>query len=507
MEKYEHIWERLPFIGFDDEVLEDKKKYWYQYAREVLEKLQTKNVALVADTAAGKTVITILVLFAGNFRCLFLAPSRYLCGQHQKLFRQITGQDSVTRVITGVSPKKERFWHYPWEKVVFSTPHMAVKEWERGKLDPANFELVIIDEFHKASGNYPYTGITNRMGPRTKILALSASPGDSIDRIKKVEKNCRIQAWVRASIPTPEKKRDLVVAQPDETIRVISECFEGLLRDVLRELQELFPAGLGFDPKKEYLFSYKETQKWKQTAHTLKQNWKRLTALKLIAKYIKLYHAYSTTIVESYATFLDYVEKLRSQKAKSAQSILASREFSLIIKAAQGNINAHPKALQLLKVLGPWINMRKSAIVFVGERATGKYLKDFLNTNGIKAENIHGGGGAAALKKQEAALAQLSAGEVKVLLSTSVIEEGASVPKVDMIIHYSRPSTGVGSKQRDGRTGRFVKGNIVYLVMEHALDKTDHWISQGKVKRGDKALEEHTRKKQVQLSLFPEEEQ
>jgi Fanconi anemia group M protein len=52
-------------------------------------------------------------------------------------------------------------------------------------------------------------------------------------------------------------------------------------------------------------------------------------------------------------------------------------------------------------------------------------------------------------------------GKVKVLVATSVGEEGLDVPSTDMVIFYEAVPSEIRSIQRKGRTGRSGSGNIV----------------------------------------------
>lgn len=499
------IWEKLPFSGFDKKTQKTRKPDWYTYAWQVAEALKTQNVALVADTGAGKTVITILAIVATGMRCLFLAPTRHLCHQHQRLFERITGQTN-TRVLTGLDPKQSRIWNdKEQDKVVFSTPHLALLESRNEKLDFKDFDLIVIDEFHKASGNYPYTNVVEKAGSKANILALSASPGDNISQIKQVAKNCRISKWIIAAIPTPPKHKDPVIARQDAVLQLVSGYFDNLLTNVLKQLSRIMP-GLELKPEKKHLFGHLESDGWNNQAKEMENFGQRGEAFLLIAQYKKLYHAYSTVTKEGYFSFLEYAEKnLGKQQAKSAKQIIRHTSFQEIIRIARSELDFHPKVRKLLDTLTSWVNMKKTAIVFVGQKNTGQYLKEFLADHGIRSQNIFGGQAKANLTRVQKAIEQLVQGELDVLVATSVIEEGLSVPEVDMVIHYSRPGSGIRSKQRNGRTGRLASGNVVYLVLDHPLDTTAHWASQAKVKAGEKALREHTRKKQIQLTLFEEE--
>ena len=68
-------------------------------------------------------------------------------------------------------------------------------------------------------------------------------------------------------------------------------------------------------------------------------------------------------------------------------------------------------------------------------------LVDFLNANGIACERFVGQATKDAekglsQKKQIAALTRFKAGEFKVLVATSVGEEGLDVPSTDLVIFY-----------------------------------------------------------------------
>jgi ERCC4-related helicase len=263
--------------------------------------------------------------------------------------------------------------------------------------------------------------------------------------------------------------------------------------------------------EKKHLFSFTETKKWNEQAGKLNTDRQIRTARFFIAKYIKLYHSYSTAIKETYAAFTDYVQKLKKQKAKSAQSIINERRFSRIVRLVDENTDRHPKASMLLKIMEQWIRMERNALVFIGQKVSGGYLSDLLRQEGIRSDNIFGGGGKANFEKQKKALQGIAEGKLQILITTSVIEEGVSVPEVDMVLNYSRTQTGVGTKQRDGRTARLKTGNIVNLVINHPLDEVEYWISQSKARRGDKELKKHIRDKKVkkpkQINLFTGEEE
>jgi len=91
-------------------------------------------------------------------------------------------------------------------------------------------------------------------------------------------------------------------------------------------------------------------------------------------------------------------------------------------------------------------------------------------------------------KKQIAALTRFREGEFKVLIATSVGEEGLDVPSTDMVIFYEAVPSEIRSIQRKGRTGRSGAGRVVVLVTKGTADEVYRHVSAAKEKQMHKSL-------------------
>jgi Fanconi anemia group M protein len=107
-------------------------------------------------------------------------------------------------------------------------------------------------------------------------------------------------------------------------------------------------------------------------------------------------------------------------------------------------------------------------IIFATYRDTVQLLADHLAAHGIACERFVGQATkdsekGLSQKKQIAALSRFREGEFKVLIATSVGEEGLDVPLTDMVIFYEAVPSEIRSIQRRGRTGRHGPAGLLSL--------------------------------------------
>ena len=123
---------------------------------------------------------------------------------------------------------------------------------------------------------------------------------------------------------------------------------------------------------------------------------------------------------------------------------------------------------------------------------------DYLTVNGISCERFVGQATKDAekglsQKKQIAALSRFREGEFKVLIATSVGEEGLDVPSTDLVIFYEPVPSEIRSIQRKGRTGRSAAGRVVILATKGTSDDVFRYVSQSKEKRMQKNMQQMSR--------------
>ncbi len=237
IEKAKKVWSDLPFSGFSLEA-QKKRVDWEKEAEKLIAALQKENVGLISGTGTGKTIVALLVILAGNLRTIFLVPSRYLAGQHQRLLEKISGSSENSRVITGLIEKNRRNWNIENGLIIFATGHVLLKDLE--KINFSEFDLVVLDEMHNAAGEYPYVEaarIAKENG--IKILGLTASPGGIREKIDKIKDSCQISRLVKSDMKSPKKMESVIWVKPTEKLLEIGEMFKVLLEENVSEITDI----------------------------------------------------------------------------------------------------------------------------------------------------------------------------------------------------------------------------------------------------------------------------
>lgn len=492
--EWEEIWSEFPFEGFPAKYFEQNKLS--EHIREasiILHLLDSGNVGLIADTATGKTIMSLLAVIAARYRTLFLTSRIDLTTQHQEMLNKITRKNEKSRAISGLVPINKREWNDKTDLVIFATPHVVIREFAKKKINLELYDLIVFDEMQHVTGFYPYVpiaAIARDLKKVPKFLALSATPGETRAEMDIIEKILNIKHWHVAEIETPKSPEDIVLADPDETLGKIEKIFLKLLSETAEKIMH---CGHKVDPQKIIGWS---ALRWIARENSmLYGSSDYFKTLLNLAKYNKLYHAYVTVMTESYSTFLGYCfEKLELDRSNSGMEIYEDRRFKKIIELAIQNINRHPKIEKLLLIAESIMAQKKNAIIFISEKRTGNYIKDIFEKRHFPCDTIYGGIGKSR-KKQRKTLENLQLGKINFLISTSVIEEGLNVSEVKKVIQYSMPRTGKSRKQRSGRTGRLEPGHNVFIALNHPHDRIFFWITSRKIKEMKMAIAEKAGKK------------
>ena len=84
---------------------------------------------------------------------------------------------------------------------------------------------------------------------------------------------------------------------------------------------------------------------------------------------------------------------------------------------------------------------------------------------------------------QTSVLEKFRQGEFKVLVSSSIGEEGLHVPDVDLVVFYEAVPSEIRYIQRRGRTGRTTEGRVVILLAEGTVDEAYYYTTLRKENR------------------------
>ncbi len=121
-------------------------------------------------------------------------------------------------------------------------------------------------------------------------------------------------------------------------------------------------------------------------------------------------------------------------------------------------------------------------IIFTQYRDTIESIIDSLAKDGVVGQRFVGQANKTDSegmdqKKQTDVLERFTEGEFKVLVSSSIGEEGLHVPDVDLVVFYEAVPSEIRAIQRKGRTGRTMRGKVIVLIAEGTVDEAYFYSS------------------------------
>ncbi|HDL16131.1 MAG TPA: DEAD/DEAH box helicase, partial [Euryarchaeota archaeon] len=461
------------------------------------------NTLVVAPTALGKTIIGVMVAVYRlqrypESKILMLATTRPLVNQHAESFKNTLNVDKV-EVFTGTKKPSDRIELWNNAEIIVATPQVIHNDLLSDRYSLEDVSLVIFDEAHRATGNYPYAFIAGRymkQASKPLILALTASPGGDEARIKDVIENLFIEnievrtesdsdvrpfikginiEWVRVSLP--------------EEIKPIKSALEKALETRLEKLRKLGISVTGNVTKRDLLMIRGNLQ-----ARLLEERIPELyEGLSLIAACINLTHAMELLETQGLNTLLSYFRRVESEaSSKAVKGLLEDTYFLRAIRLTENLVDEikNPKIEKIKQFLVENIADEKKAIIFTQYRDTAAKLVEELNLlAGIRVMRFVGQSKRSnsdkgmTQKNQLEVLESFRKGEVNVLVATSVAEEGLDIPGVDLVIFYEPVPSEIRTIQRRGRTGRSRAGKTIVLIARNTRDEAFYWGSTRKEKK------------------------
>lgn len=179
-----------------------------------------------------------------------MAPTKPLVAQQVEACFGICGVPySQTAQLTGNIPKPQRATAYEERRVFYMTPQTLSNDLKSGICDAKTIVCLVIDEAHRGTGNYAYGECVNLIrakNPSLRILALSATPGASVDAVQNVVSAlciARVEIRVEESIdlrPYLHKRKTEVITLPlGEEINSLRELFAKVIQKYLDRVKNL----------------------------------------------------------------------------------------------------------------------------------------------------------------------------------------------------------------------------------------------------------------------------
>jgi ERCC4-related helicase len=491
------------------------------YQETVFATAAEKNTLVVLPTGMGKTQVALLMAAHRlkqypNSKILIVAPTKPLVEQIMKVFiKYLDVDEEKISMFTGYVKPEKRLELWDKCQIIVSTPQSIENDIMGGKIKLNEVSLMVVDEAHRATGDYSYVWLAKQYEKTARfprILALTASPGSDLEKINDVLVNLFIEEIEVRTDQDPDVKP--YVQDVEVTWKEV-ELSEELIA-VLKYLQDCFNLKIKEIKNQGYIDESQMNLQSKLDIIKLQghlqaelaqgnRDFAVLKSLSLAAEALKVQHAIELLETQGITALKVYLEDINSQartsKTKAVQNLVRDVYFrSALIKTRslmEKNIE-HPKLNELMKYLTEKVVLPKNknykAMLFSQYRDSCEKIVSLLNEAGISAKLFVGQANkrqkGLSQKKQLEMLDEFRNNDFQILVSSSVGEEGLDIPQVDEVIFYEPIPSAIRQIQRRGRTGRQEKGLVTIFMTKGTRDVGYRWSAHHKEKRMHRILKE-----------------
>ncbi|KAI5920008.1 hypothetical protein F4810DRAFT_684339 [Camillea tinctor] len=468
------------------------------------------NTLVALPTGLGKTFIAATIMlnyfrWMKTAKLIFVAPTKPLVSQQVDACFNIAGiPRSQTTLLTGEISPGLRAEEWESKRVFFMTPQTLENDLSSGFADPKSIGLLVVDEAHRATGNYSYVKVVTflrRFSNSFRILALTATPGSKVESVQEVidslgvshveirtEESIDIRQYVH------QRDEDIVLLDPSDEMNLIKELFSKALKPLVDKLsqQNIY---YGRDPMSLTTFGLIQARKdWFARAGKHANQGVKFTTMAIfsvlgsLAHSIKLLNFHGIKpFYDNLAQFRDEVEGKGEKGSKFKRQITDSPSFQEMMNkiaswSKKDDFISHPKLTCLCDtVLNHFMDAGEGRensssntriIVFSEYRDSAEEIVRILNTHKplIRAAVFVGQADSKRSEGMKQAeqierIRKFKEGDFNVLVATSIGEEGLDIGQVDLIICYDASASPIRMLQRMGRTGRKRAGKVVLLLM------------------------------------------
>ena len=482
-----------------------------EYQQKIFETCINKNCLVVLPTGLGKTLIALMLTikrmqeYPGK-KVVFLAPTKPLAEQHIISFKKYLPElFADMQLFTGAINSIERKKIWQTADIIFSTPQCVANDLRKELYSLKDVCLLIEDEAHRCVKNYDYNYIAKRyitQADNPRIMGLTASPGNEASKIKEICKNLSIEEVELRTRDSPDVKKYLQELEFEKIMVEFPIEFQEMKHVLLklydRYVEELRYRKVLFGPANKITL-IKLQQTIMGTLARGNHNYNYLLGASACAQAIKLQHALELLETQTLESFNKYLKTLFNQAAKKQSKgvvkLVANPEFNFIFMQSNELLakkQEHPKLKELEEIIKK--ENQKRIIIFTQFRDTATIISEKLNKiEGIKSKIFVGQakkeGTGLSQKDQKKIIEDFSAGEINVLVATSIAEEGLDIPEVNAVIFYEPIPSAIRAIQRAGRTARLKKGKLIMLITKGTRDESFYYVSKAREKQMHSAIE------------------
>lgn len=482
----------------------------YQYS--IVAKGLYHNMLVALPTGLGKTFIAATIMlnwfrWTSEAQIVFVAPTKPLVSQQIKACFDIAGiPRSSTCMLTGSTAPGLRAEEWNSKRVFFMTPQTIVNDLKSGICDPKRLVLLVIDEAHRATGNYAYVEVVRfvrRFNSSFRVLALTATPGSSIETVQEVIDGlgiARVEIRTEESIDIRQyvhpRKIDTILFDNSEEMIMIMELFSKALQPLVNMLAGM-NAYWSRDPMSLTPYGCNQArQRWMSDAGKRASRVEVGMVNRIFSILASLSHGTDLLKFHGIAPFYYKMLAFRNEihidvkkGSKYARQINDNEAFQTMMSRIQIWINTadfigHPKLEYLQDVVmnhfldageGRGVSAPSGTriMVFAHYRDSAEEIARILKRNEpmVRSHVFVGqatsrGSEGMDQKKQLDIIQRFKDGIYNTLIATSIGEEGLDIGEVDLIVCYDASASPIRMLQRMGRTGRKRAGKIVVTLMK-----------------------------------------
>ncbi|XP_078441255.1 DEAD/DEAH box RNA helicase family protein isoform X2 [Wolffia australiana] len=455
------------------------------------------NTLVALPTGLGKTLIAAVVMY--NFfrwfpegKIVFTAPSRPLVMQQIEACHNTVGIPQEWAIdMTGQTNPQKRSEFWKLKRVFFVTPQVLEKDILSGICPVKQLTCLVIDEAHRAMGNYSYCVAVRELMTvpvQLRILALTATPGSKQKTIQNIIDNLRITTLEYRN----ESDNDVSPYVHRREIELIevpmcknSVAINNLLLEVIRPFATRL-CSLGVLWYRDFaslnaceLLNSRDKFRQAPPANLPLPKYGEVEAY--FGVLITLCHI--RKLLSSHGIRPSY-DMLEEKLKQGSFSRLMTRNEAIwdakrLMQQSLSHGAPNPKLEKMKEVLSDHFKTKDPkktrAIIFSNFRGSVKDIMHSLSSEGemIKATEFVGQSSGKSLKGQtqkvqQAVLQKFRSGEYNVIVATSIGEEGLDIMEVDLVICFDANISPLRMIQRMGRTGRKNDGRVVVLASEGA---------------------------------------
>ncbi len=334
-------------------------------------------------------------------------------------------------------------------------------------------------------GEYAYVWLAKKFEECSQILAMSASPASTNDRLTDIKNNLYVEHFEfrnESSLSTfiPAKTQEKIFVELTDAQKNISKLLKDMLKD---NIGILYSNNLIKSSDVSKIRKTKLLMLQKQLFKLQNKEMETFVLISTTTICIKLLHLIEMVETQSTKSFSKAMLKIESQtdRVKASKKIVNDWRYSRI-KLLINNLNKSysGKVEKILEL----IDETQKIIIFSQYRNTVDELVDVINSQSNSvAKAFVGQRGGLTQKKQIEILDAYRNNEFNVLVATSVSEEGIHIDNADVGIFYEPVPSALRTIQRRGRIGRINVGKIYLLITKNTIDEKYYWVSYHKERK------------------------